>query len=38
MDGSRAEAVAMTVVPPRNEERVVVAEGAGGRLAERVCA
>ena len=34
----RAEAVAMTVVPPRNEERVVVAVGAGGRWAERVCA
>ncbi len=31
-------AVAITVVPPLNEERVDVAVGAGGRWAERVCA
>ena len=38
MAGSRAEAVAITVVPPLNEERVVGAVWAGGRWAERVCA
>ena len=36
--GLRAEAVAITVVPPRKEERVGLVCGAGGRWAERVCA
>ena len=34
----RAEAVAITVVPPRKEERVGLVCAAGGRWAERVCA
>jgi hypothetical protein len=38
LDGSRAEAVAITVVPPRKEERGVLVVVAGGRWAERVCA
>jgi hypothetical protein len=38
LDGSRAEAVVITVVPPRKEERGVWAVVAGGRWAERVCA
>jgi hypothetical protein len=36
--GSRAEAVAITVVPPRKDEQGLRVAGAGGRWAERVCA
>ncbi len=38
MEGSRAEAVAMTVVPPRKEERGFRVVVAGGRWVECVCA
>jgi hypothetical protein len=38
LEGSRAEAVAITVVPPRKDERGLRAVVAGGRWVERVCA
>ena len=38
LDGSRAEAVAMTVVPPRKEERGFRVVVAGGLWVECVCA